>query len=102
MESERARRPLELRVENRRLTGTVLRYGDVSPSHRERFEPGAVDVSTGPTRWLDYRHDPTRVLVHTDGGGLTLEDSAQVLSLRAELPTLLSPTERFRRSPAAR
>ena len=25
-----------------RLTGTLLRYGDVSPSHRETFEPGSL------------------------------------------------------------
>ena len=26
-----------------RLTGTLLRYGDVSPSHRETFERGALE-----------------------------------------------------------
>ena len=26
-----------------RLTGTLLRYGDVSPSHRERFDRGALE-----------------------------------------------------------
>ena len=29
----------EVRAEGRRLSGVVLAYGDVSPSHRERFEP---------------------------------------------------------------
>ena len=39
---ERFSAGLEVRAEGRNLTGTVLRYGDVSPSHRERFEPGSI------------------------------------------------------------
>lgn len=31
----------EFRVAGRTLSGTVLRYGDLSPEHRERFAPGA-------------------------------------------------------------
>ena len=64
---ERAIRPLELRAEGRRLEGTILKYGEVSPSHRERFLPGAFSLDPGTTRWLDYRHDRTRVLAHTEG-----------------------------------
>ena len=85
---EHALRPLELRAEGRRLQGIALKYGDVSPSHRERFEPGAFDLSGGPTRWLDYRHDRTRVLAHTAGGGLTLRDSDDALFIDADLPEL--------------
>ena len=33
-----------------RLTGTLLRYGDVSPSHRETFEPGSLSW-TKPRAW---------------------------------------------------
>ena len=31
----------ELRVAGRTLSGTAIRYGDISPDYRERFEPGA-------------------------------------------------------------
>ena len=85
---ERTIRPLELRAEGRRLEGTILKYGEISPNHREKFLPGAFDLSGGPTRWLDYRHDRTRVLAHTEGGGLILRDSPEALLLEAELPAL--------------
>ena len=85
---ERTIRPLELRAEGRRLEGTILKYGEVSPSHQERFVPGAFSLDAGTTRWLDYRHDRTRILAHTEGGGLTLRDSPEALLLEAELPAL--------------
>ena len=85
---ERTIRPLELRAEGRRLEGIVLQYEETSPSHRERFLPGAFSLDPGTTRWLDYRHDRTRVLAHTSGGGLTLRDSPEALLLEAELPSL--------------
>ncbi len=88
IETERALRPLELRAEGRRLEGIVLQYEETSPSHRERFLPGAFSLDPGTTRWLDYRHDRTRVLAHTEGGGLTLRDSPEALLLEAELPSL--------------
>ena len=71
-----------------RLFGTILKYGEISPSHRERFLPGAFSLDAGTTRWLDYRHDSSRILAHTEGGGLTLRDSPEALLLEAELPTL--------------
>ena len=88
LETERTLRPLELRAEGRRLFGTILKYGEVSPSHQERFLPGAFSLDPGITRWLDYRHDRTRVLAHTEGGGLVLRDSPEALLLEAELPAL--------------
>ena len=85
---ERTIRPLELRAEGRRLEGTILKYGEISPNHQERFLPGAFSLDPGTTRWLDYRHDRTRVLAHTGGGGLILRDSPDSLLLEAELPAL--------------
>ena len=41
----------EIRVEGRKLTGVVMRYGEVSPSHKERFEPGALLAWTGRFTW---------------------------------------------------
>ena len=88
MDNEQIVRPLELRAENnRRLEGIVLSYGEVSPSHRERFLPSAFDLTEDRTRWLDYRHDPTRVLAY-EGAGLTLENTPEALTMRAELPSL--------------
>ena len=67
----------------------MLRYGDTSPSHRERFQPGAFkDLGAGPIRWLNYRHDRSRILAFTGNGGLTLTDTSEALLLKAELPEL--------------
>ena len=70
------------------MEGIILKYGEISPNHQERFVPGAFSLDPGTTRWLDYRHDRTRVLAHTDGGGLVLRDSPEALLLEAELPAL--------------
>ena len=35
----------EIRVEGRRLSGVVMKYGDISPSHRERFLPGSLRLA---------------------------------------------------------
>lgn len=75
----------EVRAEGRVLSGTVLTYGEVSPSHRERFLPGAL-VREGHV-WLDLEHDPTRV-VAWEGAGLTFDDTPQALTMRAELPRI--------------
>ena len=85
--SERTVRPLELRTDGRRLSGTVLRYGSVSPAHQERFEPGSFDLSGGPPRYLDYRHNRFQVLVH-EGAGLELRDTPEALTMIANLPAL--------------
>ena len=76
----------ELRAEGRRLVGPAIRYGDISPSHRERFEPGAFDLDNR-TRWLDLEHDPTRVLAYS-GAGLDLRDGPEALNVDATLPKL--------------
>ena len=76
----------ELRAEGRRLLGAALRYGDVSPSHRERFEAGSIVM--GGTLWLDYQHDPSRILAHTENGGLTLRDTESALNVEAVLPNI--------------
>ena len=70
----------EVRVAGRTLTGTAMRYGDVSPDFRERFEPGAF----GEVRAVDLnlQHDPGVVLVR----GAALTDGPQELSVRATLP----------------
>ena len=86
MEFERRFAGIELRAEGRRLSGTVLRYGDVSPSHRERFEPGALRLAEAVH--LDLAHDPERAVAWHPGGGLHLDNGRQALTMRAELPPL--------------
>ena len=85
MDPERRTGPLELRAEGRTLTGPAMRYGDVSPTHRERFEPGAFDAAG--TLYLDVGHDSDRVIAYT-GGGLEVRDTAEALVVSARLPEI--------------
>ena len=86
MEFERRVTGIELRAEGRKLSGTVMRYGDISPSHRERFEPGALRLAESVH--LDLFHDPERAVAWFPGGGLTLENGRAELAMRAELPPI--------------
>ena len=85
MEFER-RYTAELRAEGRRLSGTVMRYGDISPSHRERFVPGALRLAESVH--LDLHHDVERAVAWHPGGGLALANGRDVLTMRAELPPI--------------
>lgn len=77
----------EIRAEGRKLTGTAMRYGDVSPSHRERFEPGAFRLAA--TVHLDLDHDPERAIAWTPGGGLEIEAGGDELRMEvAEVPPI--------------
>ena len=68
------------------LSGTVVEYGDTSrDARRVRFAPGCFAPLGDVT--LNVMHDDTRLLARTDGGGLTLTDTASALSLSAALPT---------------
>ena len=77
----------ECRAEGRTLIGPAMRFGDISPSHRERFEAGAIDLTDGLTRWLDIGHDRSRLLAWCPGGGLELRTTADALEVAATLPT---------------
>ena len=72
----------EFRVAGRTLSGTVLRYGDISPGHRERFLPGAFGAA--PRANLNLQHDPKTTIL--EAGEFILADSEQALEIRAELP----------------
>ena len=76
----------ELRAEGRRLSGTVLRFGDISPSHRERFEAGAFAFADAVP--LNLHHDPERAVAWQPGGGMELRQDNEVLSMSAELPPI--------------
>ena len=86
MEFERRTTGLELRAEGRRLTGTVMPYNQVSPSHREKFLPGALRLA-GSVH-LDLFHDPERAIAWHPGGGLTLDNGKGALKMRATLPPI--------------
>ena len=83
---ERTFRQVEFRAEGRRLSGTVLAYGDTSPSHRERFEPGSIRMANAIP--LNLRHDTERAVAWYPGGGLRLDDGSDALRMTAELPPL--------------
>ena len=92
MADERMERRFASGIELRRdgdkliLTGTAIRYGDVAKlpgGYSERIEPGA--FGTVGDCILNMQHDRGRPLARTDGGGLTLSDAPEALSLRAEL-----------------
>ena len=72
----------EFRVAGRTLSGTALRYGDVSPEHRERFLPGA--FAPVPAVPLNLQHDRSVVLLPAERYALT--DTEHALEVRAELP----------------
>ena len=76
----------EIRVEGRRLTGVIMRYGEVSQSHRERFEPGSLRAA--PVVHLDLHHDPERAVAWLPDGGLELRDEETALLLAADLPPI--------------
>ena len=76
----------EVSVDGRRLSGVVMRYGEVSPSHRERFTPGALRI--GDAVPLNLGHDPMRAIAWSPDGGLVLTNGDDALSLKVSLPPL--------------
>ena len=76
----------EIRVEGRKLSGVVMRYGQISPSHKERFEPGSLRMADAVH--LDLNHDRERAVAWHPGGGLELADRGEALELSAELPPI--------------
>ena len=89
--SERTeRRYVELRqAEGRVIEGVAVRYGDVAvigAAFRERIEAGAFGRVADADVILNAQHDRTTPLARTGGGGLSFADSAESLSLRADLP----------------
>ena len=60
-----------------------MRYGDVSPSHREYFARGALRPSGDV--WLNLEHDGERVVAWR-GAGLDVEAGDTAVRFRAEVP----------------
>ena len=79
----------EIRHEGGRvLSGVAMTYGTPGRTYRgtERFEAGAFGQSVNGDLILNLYHDQDRPLARTNGGGLTIADTAESLSMRAELP----------------
>ena len=85
MQPER-RQLCEVRAEGRQVSGVLLRYGETSPSHRERFAPGAL-AWEGPLA-LNLDHDPERAIAWLPDGGLELRANAAGVELVAVLPPI--------------
>ena len=85
------RRYFELRVDEaneRRITGTAMRYGDVATlpwGDKERFEAGAFGEVGGLDVILNVQHDRSQPIART-GGTLRLSDSGGELRIEADLP----------------
>ena len=84
--TERLATGTEIRAEGRRLSGIVMRYGDVSPSHKERFAPGSLRLAESVH--LDLFHDVERAVAWMPGGGLELRQDKDALRLSATLPPI--------------
>ena len=76
------RTALELRADGRTLVGPAMRYGDVSPTHRERWLPGSARVSPDLAPTLGHRTG--RVLAY--GSDVEVRDGRDALVVRARLP----------------
>ena len=86
MNVERLTCGTELRAEGRRLVGVVMRYGDISPSHRERFEPGSIRLADAVS--LNLHHRPLEAVAWHPGGGLELRQERRALTMTATLPPI--------------
>ena len=83
--------PLEFRAVDGQpgiVEGVAIRYGNEAklPGFRESFQAGAFGDISASDVIVNIQHQRTRPLARTGGGGLTLEDSAQHLRARLELP----------------
>lgn len=83
---------IECRSEGRRLIGTALHFGELSPGHRERFVPGSIDLDDR-LRWLNLDHDRNLVLAHT-GSRLRLSVDEKGVHLEADLSPRLPLLDR--------
>ena len=85
------RRFFELRfdAEERRISGTAMKYGDVATlpwGEKERFEPGAFGEVGGLDVVLNAQHDRGQPLARTIGGTMRLSDIGGELRIEADLP----------------
>ena len=81
---------LEYRADMGTVEGTCVRYGDTARVatragvFNEVIQPGAFGSIGDVT--LNLQHNRQRIVARTGGGGLSLDDSKDRLTLRADLP----------------
>lgn len=85
-ETERRAALCEIRVEGRKVRGIVMTYGEISATHRERFEAGSIRMAD--TVVLDLAHDKEKAIAWSPNGGLELSDTGAALELVADLPEI--------------
>lgn len=75
---------------SRELEGVALNYGEIAqlPFGRERIVSGAFGSLERADVILNKQHNRGVPLARTGGGGLYLENDAQRLNIRAELPSI--------------
>lgn len=91
----REERRVEIRADTdgRRISGTVVRYGDVADIggyFREEFRAGSI---TATDVVLNAYHDSRHPLARTDGGGLEVRDTSEAMRFEAELPDTSAATD---------
>ena len=80
------KRAIEIRADGERsIIGVVARYGAAADLRRfkETIAPGAFEFDDVI---LNRQHDRNLPLARTGGSGLTLEDTPDALTMRAEIP----------------
>ena len=73
----------EVRAAGRRLSGVVMPYNQISPSHREKFLPGSIRLAE--VVHVDLDHNPEVAVAFAPGGGLELRQDKDALRMVAEL-----------------
>ena len=73
-----------LSEQGRRLRGYAIRWGEISPSHKELFIQGSLRPAEAVS--LNLEHRQMESIAYHPGGGLELETRMQGLWLEAELP----------------
>ena len=84
--NERVSRCVEIRSEGRRLIGTPMVYGDISESHKERFESGSIRLADAVV--LNREHNAMQAVAWHPDGGLELRDGPDALEMIASLPPI--------------
>ena len=94
------RRFFDLRFDEqeRRVSGTVMRYGDTATlpwGEKEKFEPGAFGEVAGSDVMLNVQHDRSLPIGRTTGGSMRLMDTGGALTVEATLPDTTIANDAF-------
>ena len=68
------RRKIELREEAGKISGVLMKYGDVAPTYQERFEVGSLGDVAALDVVVNLQHSPEKLIARSHGGGLELSE----------------------------